>query len=397
MKGLATSGAEAADARRLAPVTRAAFGLLAVALAFSLDAAGTRAHAQSGWPSWPWSQPAPRPQPRPQVLQPQPQYQPPGAVQPGIGSRDRYCLQLEQDLAMDASRSLQGQGAIPRIEQDIRAADRRYQSAQADAERGQCYEYFLFSKSVRNTPRCLGLNREIEDSRRKLQDLQTERQAASGTRDSRGRQDEIIQALARNNCRGGYYNQEAAKRQQQSGPLGFLWQGEEDQGAGMRQSAVPFATFKTVCVRMCDGYYFPISYSTMQSQFRKDADVCQAKCAAPAELFYYQNPGAEMDQAVSVSGQPYSKMPNAFRHRREYVEGCSCRLAEYKPDLIGKTAAVQKRADTSASPPRRQQEGRPPGGRQPDAKQPGIGAPAAAESDDDPIGQTIERTKRDEN
>jgi hypothetical protein len=32
-----------------------------------------------------------------------------------------------------------------------------------------------------------------------------------------------------------------------------------------------------------------------------------------------------MQQAVSISGQSYTALPNAFRYRKEIVAGCSCR------------------------------------------------------------------------
>ena len=32
-----------------------------------------------------------------------------------------------------------------------------------------------------------------------------------------------------------------------------------------------------------------------------------------------------MEQAVSVSGQPYTALPNAFRYRKEITAACSCR------------------------------------------------------------------------
>jgi hypothetical protein len=79
-------------------------------------------------------------------------------------------------------------------------------------------------------------------------------------------------------------------------------------------------------VRACDGYYFPISYSTVPSRFADDARACQRLCpAAEAELYSFRNPGENMEQAVSVRGQPYTGLPNAFHYRKEIIAGCSCR------------------------------------------------------------------------
>jgi len=79
-------------------------------------------------------------------------------------------------------------------------------------------------------------------------------------------------------------------------------------------------------VRTCDGYYFPISYSTVPNRFADDQRACQRLCpAAEAVLYTYRNPGDDMEQAVSVSGQSYTTLPNAFRYRKEIVSSCSCR------------------------------------------------------------------------
>ena len=70
---------------------------------------------------------------------------------------------------------------------------------------------------------------------------------------------------------------------------------------------LPFATYRTLCVRLCDGYYFPVSFSTLPNHFQRDAEQCQSQCAAPAELYYHQNPGGAVEQMVSVaSQQPYT-------------------------------------------------------------------------------------------
>ena len=71
---------------------------------------------------------------------------------------------------------------------------------------------------------------------------------------------------------------------------------------------LPFATYRTLCVRLCDGYYFPVSFSTLPNHFQRDSELCQSQCAAPAELYYHQNPGGAVEQMVSVSSQqPYTE------------------------------------------------------------------------------------------
>ena len=79
-------------------------------------------------------------------------------------------------------------------------------------------------------------------------------------------------------------------------------------------------------MRTCDGYYFPISYSTVPSRFADDERSCQRLCpAAEVALYSFRNPGEDMEQAVSASGQLYTALPNAFHYRKEFTPTCSCR------------------------------------------------------------------------
>jgi hypothetical protein len=93
----------------------------------------------------------------------------------------------------------------------------------------------------------------------------------------------------------------------------------------------PFSTrgtFRTLCVRTCDGYYFPISFSTTQEQFGSDAQACSAMCpGAEARLFYHANPGGSPADMVSLDGQNYTSLPAAFQYRTSLNPSCSCKPA----------------------------------------------------------------------
>lgn len=86
------------------------------------------------------------------------------------------------------------------------------------------------------------------------------------------------------------------------------------------------STLRTVCVRTCDGYYWPVSFSTVSQFLDQDSASCQAQCPGQeVELYYYHNPGEDAEQMVSLNGAPYSSLPNAFRYRREYDKACTCK------------------------------------------------------------------------
>jgi hypothetical protein len=338
---------------------RAQIGLAGIAALAVIATLASDARAQ-GW--WPWAtQEAPRPR-EPVYRGPPPAPfpgQPPGA--PGAGSPfaarpggqgASLCLQLEQRLVAETQRSASPREALPRIEQDFRVTERALAQAQLKIERGECYEYFLFTKSLRNTPQCRSAAAEVDTLKRKLSDLDAQRQQIVGSSDQRYR-DDIIRELARNGC-GQQYVQEARRLDNQPG--GF-WTTEEDsgpRGGGNQFGTLPFSTFRTVCVRLCDGYYFPVSFSTLPNHFQRDAEICQSRCAAPVELYYHQNPGAGMEQAVSVKGQSnYTQLKTAFKYRKEFVQGCSCKEAEYLPVGEKKAEAPAAAPAQSAAAPQR--------------------------------------------
>jgi Protein of unknown function (DUF2865) len=264
--------------------------------------------------------------------------------QPVMSPRQMLCKQLEQRYAREQQQGQQARSGLPQIDAGIAKYDRAFQQGQVQAERQDCFDYFLFSREWRTTPRCVRLRQQIEGARRALEGLQQQREQIENGQVIKTRQDALINELARNRC-GPQYQQEAQRR---TGQSTFFW----DDNAGAPNLEPPLAsggggggTYRTLCVRTCDGYYFPISFATTHSSFQRDAEMCQAQCAAPARLFIYQNPGAEIEQAVSVDGTtPYSRLSNAFRYRHELVKGCSCKQAEYAADLLPESSRAPQTA-----------------------------------------------------
>lgn len=320
---------------------RARQGLAALSAAAALTLVAATPLLAQGW-QWPWDAgPKPPPVPAEPLARPQPQVGPPPAAQPQPGQppptgwaqrSTPICLQLEQRLVQESQPGNQSQNLVPMVEAEIRQVEQQRRRAQSQLDRSDCWDTFLFSKTLRRTKKCVDLSTEVEGARRRLADLETQRQQLMGTT-GRSYQDEIIAELARNNC-GANYTQQARRN---SNPFSSLWSSEDEGGGGTGGlgsfNALPYATYRTVCVRLCDGYYFPVSFSTLPNHFERDAETCQSKCAAPAELYYYQNPGGSADQMVAYqSSVPYAQLKTAFRYRKEYVSGCSCKQAEYLPE-----------------------------------------------------------------
>jgi hypothetical protein len=83
--------------------------------------------------------------------------------------------------------------------------------------------------------------------------------------------------------------------------------------------------FRTLCVRLCDGFYFPISYSTGRGRFSDDASQCERQCPDRSRLFVYRNPGEEIEEMRDLKGIAYRSLPTAFLYRSKYVTDCTCR------------------------------------------------------------------------
>jgi hypothetical protein len=93
--------------------------------------------------------------------------------------------------------------------------------------------------------------------------------------------------------------------------------------------------YRTLCVRTCDGAFFPISPNTPPADFGRDAAQCQRMCPGTETELYYSRLSQEAEDMVStVTGQPYRDMPNAFAYRTRAPGKpgqCGCRDANRSP------------------------------------------------------------------
>ena len=259
---------------------------------------------------------------------------PPGAPPPG-GQASPICSRLEGQLA-NIEHGGGGSGDPNRDEQIRRYQDSASrQQAELDrvtsqARRMGCDSSGFFSLFNNNSAQCGPVNNQIQQMRGNLDQitvsLERLRSGGLGGADRENQRRSVLTALAQNNCGPQYAN---AVR----GPGGFL----DNLFGNNNNNPLPpvtgdlgaqSGTFRTVCVRTCDGAYFPVSFATVQARFADDERTCKALCpAAEANLFAYRNPGEDINQAVSINGQPYTSLPNAFKYRTEFNPSCACKAA----------------------------------------------------------------------
>ena len=81
----------------------------------------------------------------------------------------------------------------------------------------------------------------------------------------------------------------------------------------------------TVCVRACNGAFFPVTYFGAASRSDTLEQICRSQCPG-ADVALYSFPfGGSIDEAVSSTGEPYANLPNAHRFEQSYDPSCSCR------------------------------------------------------------------------
>lgn len=291
-------------------------------------------------------------------------------MSPGPGApptaANPLCPRLEAQLA-----SIDRGGVDPAKADQIRryedAANR--QQAELDrvtsqARRMGCDSSGFFSLFSGQSAQCSPVNNQIQQMRGNLAQMTSSLEQLRGggglgnpDRDNQRRS--VLIALAQNNCGPQY----ASMARSPGGLIDNLFGNSGPVSPLPDQPVQSGGTYRTVCVRSCDGGYFPISFATVPGRFPDDERTCKALCpAADATLFTYPNPGGDINQAVSVNGQPYSSSPNAFKFRTEFNPSCSCKAQgqtwadalkgiDDKSGADGDITVTEERSKKMAQPP----------------------------------------------
>ncbi len=253
-------------------------------------------------------------------------------------------LALVASLVMDVATAYAQSDTCARLANTLQTLERNsnFQSAndnKTDARRLQRDLQRLESAYVREgcnddakagrrlNAQCRGLANQILDGREQLKELNQQ----VDTGEAVGQQREaILQEMARFDCDGMSSAQVTRKDrgnffEQLFGRLS----GSDDGEGGLREEEFnpygDYHTVRTLCVRKSDGFYWPISYSTLVDYVGNDADQCRTQCPGlDVDLYYYDNPGQEPEQMINTFGEPYTALPNAFRFRTDFDTTAKC-------------------------------------------------------------------------
>jgi Protein of unknown function (DUF2865) len=294
-----------------------------------------------------------------------------------VMARPAICSSLERQLANVGS----GGGSFARYARAAAAQGEQIQVARSQARRAGCGGGFFSFLGVEDQPsrscgRIMNTIRRMEANRAALLRKRDSLSSGGGSRRA------IQAALSANGCNGAkVINVKASRKlpapidderdvrtslldraidevparrsrqgdQKESRSIQKVTPGDDRDGVRREGNSVyvPGGTVRTLCVRTCDGFYFPVSFSTTKDRFSKDAATCESMCpGAEAKLYYHSVPDEEPEQMVDLTGTRYMSTPTAFQYRvngARSTPGCTCEAAQEE--------AMSKPMDTEDAEP----------------------------------------------
>jgi hypothetical protein len=323
-------------------------------------------------------------------------------------------------VSLAAAGAAEAQSAeCQRLQQAIASAGRAGPSAQYEAaaqrQRGEIERTSAYARSIgcenrkflffgsAPPPQCDQINGQLSRMQANLADLQARSGGAGGGR---------AELVARYNSecsapqgpRGFFDALFGNPREQpadvQTAPLAPDPNANPDQQPAEGGTSEAHAGSKAVCVRSCDGSFFPVSYSAY-GRLDELQDMCRALCPNAEVTLYTYSPSADIDQAVSITGAHYMDSPTALKYRKSVDNSCSCRRrgqswadalagAEQRLGSTGKTdIMVTPERSAELSRPKLDPKAKP--GKTPPLEAPKITVPdpKAAVQDQAPIDQLL--------
>ena len=257
-------------------------------------------------------------------------------------ARSPTCNRLERQLAsLDNSSG----GTSSRYKAAIRSQNAQISKVRKTMRSRGCKgTKRLFQKEAHSS--CRGLRSTLQKMKRNLKSLNRKAKGLSGGSGTVKRTKRRLQrAIKRHRCHEDtqrqaklnrstlveqIFGQSAAKKRRQQAQEGRRALRKENHKkkriVSTEERLKNYNTVRTICVRRCDGYYFPVSFSTKRGSMVEDAEACTNLCpGTEMELFYHKAVKETTEQMIStVDGQPYTSLPNAFAYRERYDASCTC-------------------------------------------------------------------------
>lgn len=145
------------------------------------------------------------------------------------------------------------------------------------------------------------------------------------------------------------FDRSAAVRPEEPYGRGFDRPGERVLEPGFRMRG---NTYRTMCVRTSDGFYWPISFSTTRERFDEDRGLCAAMCpGTQVELYAYRNPGERVEAMINtLTGERYTEASYAFAYREAFDPNNRCTPSASVLDELRVAGGLQTGPEVASVP-----------------------------------------------
>lgn len=82
---------------------------------------------------------------------------------------------------------------------------------------------------------------------------------------------------------------------------------------------------QAICVRSCDGGFFPLNFSARSASNQDLQALCSALCPNTEVKLFSRNPRSDIATALGADGSPYRDLPNALKFQKSFDASCSCK------------------------------------------------------------------------
>ncbi len=255
------------------------------------------------------------------------------ACQPLAVQASDVCERLREGLA-SGSRIIANSSEFRRYSSAIARQNIEIRKTRQDMRRLRCDTSAIVVIRSDGGNDCSDLSTALARMEENKRDLAGKLEALRNSGPDEATRARILAALDANGC-----NEEPQERAEPTSS-----DGTDDRMTAALESASGMGNLRTLCVRTCDGGFFPISSNTSPMNFRRDADTCQQMCpGVETELYYHSMLSGESSDMVSAeTGRPYRELPTAFSYlNRPSGEkaACGCNLSAYYEKMRANGAA----------------------------------------------------------
>jgi len=235
----------------------------------------------------------------------------------GAAAENADCARLRAELAVPVSSDPAAAGAARRVRAELDEASAHAHSVGCDNQ-----QFLFFGQAP--PPQCGGLKARVAGLRAQFDSLQARASGDSGQRralvarvnaacnTAPPREKNFFEVLF-----GGLGGRSEDVERVPETPLPPT-PGDEDQRLHGGSQAL--------CVRSCDGGFFPLAFSAGSASAGELLEMCKALCPNAEVQLFTRNPSSDISTAVSADGEmAYDSLPNALKYTKSFDSNCGCK------------------------------------------------------------------------